>query len=75
MCCGHNFACSGENTLFTKSSQKMVSLVLDKPIFASSDARFCHNTRNDGRNTQFWPQNVQFQPCHGFVTLVCVYEA
>ena len=35
-----------------KNFQKMIKLLLDKQIFASSDARFCSSTRNDGRNTQ-----------------------
>ena len=35
----------------SKFFKKMIKLLLDKQIFAS-DARFCHNMRNDGRYTQ-----------------------
>ena len=34
----------------SKIFHKMISLLLDKQIFASSDARFCRDTRNDGQN-------------------------
>ena len=38
--------------------QKMIKLLLDKQIFASSDARFCCDMCNDGRNTQNFGHNM-----------------
>ena len=40
------------NPAITTFFQKMIKLLLDKQIFASSDAKFCHDMRNDGHNTQ-----------------------
>ena len=38
--------------------QKMIRLLLDKQIFASSDARFCRDTRNGGRYTQNFVRDI-----------------
>ena len=35
-----------------------IKLLLDKQIFASSDAKFCRNTRNNGRYTQNFVHNM-----------------
>ena len=53
----------------------MIKLLLDKPIFASLDAGFCHDMCNDGRNMQNFVRDTCNISRHGFVTLVCVYEA
>ena len=34
---------------FHIGSQKMIKLLLNKQIFASSDAKFCRDARNNGR--------------------------
>ena len=38
--------------------QKMIKLILDKQTFSSSDARFCHDMRNDGSYTQNFVPNT-----------------
>ena len=37
----------------------MIKLLLDKQIFASSKARFCHGTRNNGRYMQNFVHNMR----------------
>ena len=37
----------------------MIEILLDKQIFASSDARFCQDTHNDGRNTQNFVRDMR----------------
>ena len=37
----------------------MIKLLLDKQIFASSDAKFCCDTRNNGRYTQNFVHNLR----------------
>jgi len=49
-----------------------MKLLLDKQIFASSDAEFCCDTRNDSCNTQNFGN---FSLDMVFFTLVCVNEA
>ena len=41
-----------------KNFQKMIKLLLDKQIFASSDAKFCRNTHNNGCYTQNFVHNT-----------------
>ena len=42
-----------------KTFQKMIKLLIDKQIFASSDAKFCRNMRNNGRYTQNFVHNMR----------------
>ena len=42
-----------------KIFQKMIKLLLDKQILASSDARFCRDTRNNGHNMQNFVCNMR----------------
>ena len=37
----------------------MIKLLLDMQIFASSDAKFCRDTRNNGRYTQNFVHNTR----------------
>ena len=37
----------------------MIKLLLDKQIFASSDAKFCRDTRNNGRYTKNFDHNMR----------------
>ena len=53
----------------------MIELLVDKQIFASSDARLCPNMRNDGHNTQNFVHEHAILVLRWFVILVCVYEA
>ena len=41
-----------------ENPKKMIKLLLDKQIFASSDARFCRNARNNGHYTQNFVHNT-----------------
>ena len=36
----------------------MIKLLLDNQIFASSDARFCHNMHNNSRNKHNFSRNT-----------------
>ena len=42
----------------SKKLRKFFKILLDKQIFPSSDTRFCHDTRNDGCNTQNFHHNM-----------------
>ena len=49
----------------------MIKLLLDKQIFASSDARFCCGARSNGRYTQNFVHKMR----NFSLNMVCVYEA
>ena len=51
----------------------MIKLLLGKQIFASSDARLCHDMHNDGRNPQNFVCKHAILALMWFVSLVCVY--
>ena len=40
----------------------MINLLLDKQIFASSDARFCRDMHNDGRNMRNFSLDMDLSP-------------
>ena len=46
-------------TIENPKIQKMIKLLIDKQIFASSDARFCRGAHNNGRYTQNFVHNTR----------------